>query len=249
MTSRRAKPDFQVWTEGATSSVVVFHEVWGLVAHTKDVCKRMGKLGFATIAPNLYSGYDDTLTPDNIQAAMHGVWDLSLEERRDKKKVAEALDKKNLSEEIKSVAKLLYDQGFRDKLLSGALSAVDEAHSRYERVSTLGFCMGGGLSLKAAAKSRHLSSAIAFYGEPPSAELLEKINVPMLAVYANHDEIINERVPAFVGSSLGAGKDLTLKTYPRTKHGFFNDSRKAVYNRRAAADSWELTKWFLGKKL
>ncbi len=129
------------------------------------------------------------MTPDNIQKAMEGVWELSLEESRDNKKVAEALAKKRLGDDVKKVATLLYNQGFRDRLLLSGLSAVQEAHSRYDRVVTLGFCMGGGLSMKVAAKSRNLAAAVAFYGEPPSAELLEKITVPMLAIYANHDEI------------------------------------------------------------
>jgi carboxymethylenebutenolidase len=70
-----------------------------------------------------------------------------------------------------------------------------------------------------------------------------------LAIYANHDEIINNLVPAFVGAMLENGKDLTLKTYPRTKHGFFNDSRKEVYDRAAADESWDITKWFLERTL
>ena len=80
--------EFSVEPKGAGSSVVVFHEVWGLVGHTEDVCKRLGKLGFAATAPNLYTGHGDILTPANIQEAMEGLWELSLEERHDKEKVA-----------------------------------------------------------------------------------------------------------------------------------------------------------------
>jgi len=248
-TRKGAKPYFWVNTEGASSCIVIFHEVWGLVPHTEDVCKRIGKLGFATYAPNLYKGNDDALTPDNIQKAMESVWDLSLEERRDKKTVAETLAKKDAGEDIKKVTTLLYDQGFRDRLLAGGMSAVKEASSRYDHVVTLGFCIGGGLSTKVAGKSRGLSAAVSFYGEPPLGEILEKITVPILAIYASHDDIINGKVPPFIGSALDMGKDVTLKIYPRTKHGFFNDSREAVYDRKAAVDSWELTKWFLGKTL
>ncbi|HZW84421.1 MAG TPA: dienelactone hydrolase family protein [Nitrososphaerales archaeon] len=240
---------YEVSPRSASKCIIVFHEVWGLVDHTRDVCKRLGKLGFAARAPNLYFGHDDILTPDNIQKAMEGVWELSLEERRDRAKVAMALEKKKASPETKKAVAVLYDQGFRDKLLDSALSSVKEAKSEFDQVATLGFCMGGGLSLKCATKSPHLKAAVCFYGEPPASEEVTGISIPILDIHANHDEIINAKVPQFVEAMLKGGKDLTLKTYPATKHGFFNDSRDAVYDRKAAGDAWDLLRWFLERNL
>jgi carboxymethylenebutenolidase len=251
--ARRAKPqgkaDFAVLPKGASGCVVVFHEVWGLVGHTEDVCKRIGKLGFAAVAPNLYRGYDDILVPDKIQSAMEGVWDLLLEERRDKAKVARALAKKGVGKDIEEVASMLYDPGFRDELLEKALASVEEARSKFERVTPLGFCLGGGLAMQCATKSPHLASAISFYGMPPPTEDVRNANAPVLAIFANKDELINKEAPAFVGAMLDGGKDLTLKTYPRTKHGFFNDTRKEVYDRSAADGAWDLTRWFLERTI
>lgn len=241
--------EFSIVPKRASGCVVVFHEVWGLVEHTEDVCKRVSKLGFAAVAPNLYTGHEKLLTPANIQKAMEGVWELSLEERRDKTKVAQALSKKGAGDEVREVASVLYDPRFRDKLLEDALAAVEHAHSKFEGVTTMGFCMGGGLSLKCATRSQHLRSAISFYGEPPATENVSKIAVPILDIHANHDEIINTKVPAFVEAMLDGGKDLTLKTYPRTEHGFFNDTRKEVYDRDSAGEAWEITRWFLERTL
>jgi carboxymethylenebutenolidase len=243
----KTKSEYAVTPGRAESCIVVFHEVWGLVDHTKDVCKRLGKLGFAAVAPNLYSGYE-ILTPRNIQKAMEGVWELSLEERRNRTKVASALESKGVSQDIKEVAGIIYNPVFRDKLLETALAAVERAHANFEAVATLGFCLGGGLSFKCAAMSTSLKSAIGFYGEPPVAEV-GKISIPVLALFAYQDEIINRKVPAFVGAMLEGGKDLMLKTYPHTKHGFFNEARKAVYNREAAREAWDVTKWFLERTL
>ena len=245
----RGKPDFHLAPKGAPACVVVFHEVWGLVPHTQDVCKRLGKLGFASIAPNLYRGFDDILTPDKIQKTMEGVWELTLEERRNRTKVAEVLARKGANQEIKDVASVLYSQEFRDGLLDKALSSVEVAASKFDKISTLGFCLGGGLALKSATRSRRLTSAIGFYGEPPAPEDSAKISVPVLAIYAAKDEIINQKVPGFVGAMLDNGKDLTLKTYPRTQHGFFNNTRKTVYNRRAATEAWDISRWFLERTL
>jgi carboxymethylenebutenolidase len=227
----------------------VFHEVWGLVEHTEDVCKRIGKLGFAATAPNLYRGHDEILTSTNIQKAMEGLWELSLEERRDKGKVARALEKKGVGGDARGAAAIIYEPAFRDRMLEDALAAVEKARSKFVDVSTLGFCMGGGLSLKCATRNQHMKSAVSFYGQPPAIEDASRISTPILDIHASQDEIINKAVPAWVGAMLEGGKDLILKTYPRTKHGFFNDTRKEVYDRKAADEAWEITKWFLERTL
>ena len=245
----RTEAEFSVEPKGAKNCVVVLHEVWGLVEHTEDVCKRIGKLGFAAIAPNLYKRHGDLLTPDNIQKALEGLWALSLEERRDRAKVARALDEKEASDEARQVAALIYEPSFRDRMLDDAAAAVEEAHSRFHEVATLGFCLGGGLSLKCATRSGHLATAISFYGQPPQPEDVSKISIPILAIHASRDELINRGVPGFVGAMLEGGKDLTLKTYPQTKHGFFNDTRKDVYNRTAAMQAWDITRWFLARTI
>lgn len=249
MAGARTVDDFSAGPRGAPGCVVVFHEVWGLVPHFEDVCKRIGKLGFTATAPNLYRGYEKLLTPDNIQKAMEGVWELSLEERRDKKKVAQALDKKGVSDEVREVAATIYNPPFRDQLLAKALAAVGNAQTEFGNVATLGFCLGGGLSLKCAARNRRLRSAISFYGQPPALEDALRITAPILDIHAYQDELINKSVPAWVGAMLDGGKDLTLKTYPRTKHGFFNDTRREVYDRGAAGEAWEITRWFLERTL
>jgi carboxymethylenebutenolidase len=237
--------EFSVEPKGATDCIVVFHEVWGLVEHTEDVCKRLGKLGFAALAPNLYKGHGDILTPDNIQKAMEGLWHLSLDERRDKAKVSRALGEKGVGEDVRRVAALIYEPSFRDRMLDDALGAVTKAHTKFDRVATLGFCLGGGLSLKCAVRTGRLKAAISFYGQPPPPEDVSRISAPILDIHAFQDELINKSVPGFVGAMLEGGKDLTLKTYPRTRHGFFNDTRKDVYNREASNQAWDITKWFL----
>ena len=245
----QSEAEFAFQSEGATSCVVVLHEVWGLVDHIEDVCKRVGKFGFAAVAPNLYKGNEDLLTPGNIQGAMEGLWDLSLEERRDKAKVAWALERKKATEEAKQVAGLIYDPSFRDRMLDGVVAAVEEAHSNFSKVATMGFCLGGGLSLKCATKTKHLATAISFYGQPPPPGEVGKISVPILDIHAFQDELINKGVPEFVRGMLDGGKDLMLKTFPQTKHGFFNDTRKDVYNNEAAIQAWDLTRWFLERTI
>jgi len=238
-------PIFAVTPRKPSACVVVIHEVWGLVPHISDVCRRVSKLGFAALAPDLYWRHKKLLTPDNIQNAMQGVWDLSLEERRDALKVKTAIAKKGLGKTALETASILYNPQFRDEILADTTLCAERARSAYERVAVLGFCLGGGLSLGVAANSNHLRSVVAFYGEPPNRENVARISCPMLTIYAGQDEIINARVPAFVKDAMDSGKDLTLKTYPRTRHGFFNDTRTDLYKEKEANDAWELTRWFL----
>ena len=247
--AKQGRLEFSVVPKRALGCVVVFHEVWGLVEHTEEVCKRVSKLGFAATAPNLYKGHSELLTPVNIQNAMEAVWELSLEERRNKMKVTELLDKKKVGADVREVVSIIYEPTFRDKMLEDALVAVDRAHSEFGKVSTLGFCLGGGLSLKCATRSPRLVSAVSFYGQPPLTENVPGISVPILDIHAYQDEIINKSVPGWVGAMLDGNKDLTLKTYPRTKHGFFNDSRREVYDRSAAGEAWDLVRWFLERTL
>lgn len=245
----RPVPSYRVELPGATACVIVLHEVWGLVPHIEDICKRLGKLGFASEAPDLYWEKKDLLTPESIQRAMEGVWDLSLEERRIKSKVREAMIKKGFGRDTLDVISTLYSKGFRDKLITDAVVVVNQAGPRYKRVAVLGFCLGGGLSLKVAARVPHLCSAVSFYGEPPPEKEVRRIACPVLAIHAYHDEIINTKVPAFVDAAMKSGKDLTLKVYPKTSHGFFNDTRPSVYDASAAGDAWELATRFLEKTL
>ena len=242
-------PSYWVKPKEADACVVVLHEVWGLVPHVRDVCKRLGKLGFAAVAPDLYWRKKALLSPENIQKAMEGVWDLSLEERRDRSKVLGQMAKKRFGNETFGLVRLMYSREFRDALLSDSIKAVRAALSEFDRVAVLGFCLGGGLALKAAAREEKLRSAVSFYGEPPSGPEIRKLVGPVLSVHAEHDDLINVKVPAFVGEALSSGKDLTLKVYPRTRHGFFNDTNTSVYSEGPAEDAWELTKWFLGRTL
>ncbi len=41
---------------GRGPGVLVLHEAWGLVDHVRDVCDRLARAGFVTLAPDLYHG-------------------------------------------------------------------------------------------------------------------------------------------------------------------------------------------------
>ena len=180
---------------------------------------------------------------------MEVVWDLSLEERRDRNKVAAELARKKATDKVAEALAVLYDQRFRDGMLEITVRAVRDARRRHEKVATLGFSLGGSLSLAAATRPNPPDCAVAYCGEPPESQSLNGVSVPMLAIYANHDELMNPKVPAFVDAALKHGNDLTVKTLPGTRHDFFNETKKGLYNRAAAEEAWGFTTSFLTRHL
>jgi carboxymethylenebutenolidase len=229
--------------------VVVLHEVWGPDSAIDMACKRLRKLGFATTTPALYRGHEALLTPRNIRKAMDAVWDLTLEERRDKKKVAAEAAKKGADAQARAVLSILYDQHFRDGMLETVMSVIREARERHGKVATLGFSLGGGISLASTTRSDHPDAAIAYCGEPPKRQAIRGVSVPMLAICASHDELMSPLMPGFIECALEQELDLTVKTFPGTQHGFFNPNMKERYNQAAAQEAWEITAWFLTRTL
>ena len=115
-----------------------------------------------------------------------------------------------------------------------------------KKIGTIGWCMGGGLSLSTAAyHSDLIGAAIAFYGRPLTAGDTAKLKVPVLGLYAEHDHGIPvEAVQAFE-AEMKSRVCRTKSPLPDTQHAFFNDTRPQIYNADAAQDAWQKSlAWF-----
>ena len=116
-----------------------------------------------------------------------------------------------------------------------------------QKVGVVGWCMGGGLSLSAAAHYADLiEAAVAFYGRPLTASDAAKLQVPVLGLYAEHDHGIPvEAVRAFEAQLEQQRVPHEVHIYPGTSHAFFNDTRPQIYDATAARDAWQKTlAWF-----
>ncbi|HEX7956128.1 MAG TPA: dienelactone hydrolase family protein [Pyrinomonadaceae bacterium] len=111
------------------------------------------------------------------------------------------------------------------------------------RVGTVGFCMGGVLSLYAASKNERVGACVVFYGIHPKVEPdFENLRAPVLGLYAEKDEFVPpEAVRALEEKMREHGKDIETHTYAGADHAFFNDTRPEVYDAQAAADAWRRT--------
>jgi carboxymethylenebutenolidase len=121
---------------------------------------------------------------------------------------------------------------------------------RAPAVGTIGFCMGGRLSLAAALKMVPIQAAVMYYGSVETdVQSLVPLKVPLLGIFGRDDHGISEQdVRRFEKALIQAGKQATILIYPGAGHAFFNEQR-ASYVREASNDAWERTRIFLDEHL
>ena len=115
-------------------------------------------------------------------------------------------------------------------------------------VAVMGYCLGGALTIIAAAKVPEVDLAICYYGIPP-AEAADpaSIRVPFQGHFASQDDWCTRAVVDELETALkGAGVDYELHRY-EAAHAFFNEAEPAVYDDGCAQLSWERSMQFLAK--
>src|SRR5688572_27594859 len=117
------------------------------------------------------------------------------------------------------------------------------------KVGGVGFCWGGGMAGRLAANSEELDAAVVFYGMPPEAAEVARIDVPMLLNYAGNDKRINDAVPAFEKALKAENVRYEMHVYPNVEHAFHNDTNAARYDAEAAKLAWQRTVAFLTREL
>lgn len=119
-----------------------------------------------------------------------------------------------------------------------------------KRIGSIGFCMGGGLSLLLACHNRELAAAVVFYGRNPTPiDLVKNVQCPILGNYAGADMAIKEADISLLKDTLTKyGKVFDIKVYPGAPHAFFNDTRES-YRPEAAKDAWKRTLDFYSRYL
>ena len=145
---------------------------------------------------------------------------------------------------------LRIDQAEKD--LRGAIQyLLNHDATTSDKVGTVGFCMGGALSLYAASKNEQVGACVVFYGIHPNVKPdLPNLKAPVLGIYAEKDKSTPPEAVRELEQQLRAlGKSVEMHIYPDTDHAFFNDTRPGVYNRRAAEDAWRRTIEFFAKNI
>jgi carboxymethylenebutenolidase len=115
-------------------------------------------------------------------------------------------------------------------------------------VGSVGFCLGGGLSLWAAASCPQITAAVTYYYVMPHGKPdFSKIKGPVLGHFGTDDEFISHDEAKALESELrDAGVDVAFHYYEGAGHAFFNDTdRLGTYDPEIAQTSWEQTLSFL----
>jgi len=117
-------------------------------------------------------------------------------------------------------------------------------------VGTVGFCMGGQLSLFAACANPQVGACVIFYGIHPEVKPdIPSLKAPVLGNFAENDEMVPPSAVNELEKKLkDAGKEVDFKIYSGADHAFFNDTGQH-YSEKDAKDAWERTLKFYEKEL
>lgn len=225
-------------------AVVAIHEIFGLVDHTRDVADRFAREGYVALAPNLFGSPElaAVLTPENVQKAMRFLFRLP---RRDPILAQEELAK--LPEEeraaIRPTVERLLGGLPKDRLTKDLVAAVAHLQGlpsvRRDRIGSVGFCFGGGMSIRLACDAP-IAGCVIFYGENPApVERVRDVQGAILGLYGGEDARINAELDELVKATVDAKKDFEMRIYAGAPHAFFNDTNATTYREPAARDAWD----------
>jgi carboxymethylenebutenolidase len=108
------------------------------------------------------------------------------------------------------------------------------------KLGAVGFCVGGGVVNTLAVRMPALAAGVPFYGPAPAVEDVPKIKAALLLNFAEQDPNINGRWPAYEAALKANGVKYEAYVYPKTNHGFHNDTTPR-YDEAAAKLAWQRT--------
>jgi carboxymethylenebutenolidase len=144
--------------------------------------------------------------------------------------------------EDQEAARDLFAASDRETITADVIKGLGYLKSRDDcsgKVGTVGFCYGGGVSLRCAVAEPAADACVLFYGSPLSDEEVARVRVPLMMNYAGDDARINASIPEFRQALDEHGVAYSLHMYPGTGHGFHNDTSQARYDQAAAKLAWD----------
>jgi carboxymethylenebutenolidase len=204
---------------GPHPSVVLLHERYGLLQHTKDLAVRFATEGYATVCPNLFHREPNQaeIASGNARAALSD--DLVVDDVN--AAIAHLGRVPNVSTE-RIIAMGVCATG-RHPLVVAA---------RREDVQACVVFYGG------AGNPRP--------GQEPLEEVIKRSRAPVLGVFGEGDHGISlDHVHAFRRALEQARRSYHIRIAPDAPHGFLNDTMPGRYRREQAEVAWELLMDFL----
>lgn len=139
------------------------------------------------------------------------------------------------------------DEAARD--MAGAYDYLVGHPACAGKVGSVGFCLGGGLSLYISTL-KPVDATVIYYGVLPGVQPdLSRVKGPVLGHYAENDSWASPDAARALENELRSlGKHVEFHIYPGTGHAFFNDTGSA-YDAEAARLSWTRTVDFFKRNL
>jgi len=205
---------------GKYPAIVIISDNQGLGDHFRDVARRYAKEGYIALVPDIFSRHGGTA---KVNPKGTGV---------------------------SNFPELAPDEAVAEYINAGYSYLKTLPEVRGDRLGITGFCWGGGQAYLNTTQVRGLRAAVIFYGETPKPlELLERIEAPVLAHYAERDERITGAVPQTEAAMKKYNKSYEYKIYAGAQHAFFHDQRPDRYHPEAAKEAWSRTLAFFKKHL
>jgi carboxymethylenebutenolidase len=212
-------------TGGPFPIVLVVQEIFGVHEHIKDICRRLAKLGYFAVAPELYARQGD---------------------------VSKLTDFREIFSKV--VSKVPDAQVMSD-LDAALAFAKKSGKGNTAKLAITGFCWGGRIVWLYAAHNKDLKAGVAWYGRLTGEkdelhpkhplDVVDSLHAPVLGLYGAADQGIPvESVEQMRSALKDAGKTAEIVLYPDTPHAFYADYRPS-YRKEQADDGWKrLQEWF-----
>lgn len=129
----------------------------------------------------------------------------------------------------------------RDEMIEDFVAAVEFVAGHPDSsgmVGCVGFCFGGGMSMRLAIRAPQIAAAVAYYGRHPDPEEAGSIKAPLMLHHGELDERVNASWPGFEKGLKESGVEYQEHTYEKANHGFHNDTTPR-YDASAAELSWQ----------
>jgi len=193
------------------TTIVLIHEIYGLTDWACEMADELAAEGYIVIAPDLLSG----------SATNGGGTEELIKSGGNVGKAIQALPPAQITAD-----------------LAAAVDYVTNIPAANGKVVVGGFCWGGGQSFRFATNNKDVKAAFVFYGTPPGADDMAKINCPVYGFYGGNDARVTATVPKATEQMKTAGKTYEPVTYDGAGHGFMrageapdaNDANKKARN-------------------
>jgi carboxymethylenebutenolidase len=139
-----------------------------------------------------------------------------------------------------------------EKEVRGAVKFLADSEKVTGGIGTVGFCLGGGLSVWAASLNPQVDAAVSFYYVMPHGKPdFSQIDAPVLGHFGTDDDFVSvEDAKALEQEIRDAGNEVTFEFYEGAGHAFFNDTdRLGTYHEEHAKSAWTKTVDFFKRHL